>query len=147
MGDKPYIRDPSGRNNGKWGINDQDQDDFEQEVLIQQWLESQGHGGFDFKHISRKGTARNTLIAASFSLDQEIKIDGAGSGTYADLIVGRDGRDLFDGDNNDEEQDPYAELCGYVGAILGLVRGAEAREWAEATYEEWIRCTLRQSET
>lgn len=80
---------------GKW-LCEQDADDFEQELSIQKWLESQDEAPeFDFKHISSKGTARNTLVRASFSLDQKITEDS--SGTFADLIAGSDGRDLFSG--------------------------------------------------
>jgi len=82
----------------KWDINDEDQADFEQEKKIQEWLAQQGGiEQFDFKHITRKGTPRNTLIKASISLDQQISEDGPG--TFADLIGGFDGRDLFNGDD------------------------------------------------
>ncbi len=91
--DDSYIRDPKGTRGGKFGPSEQDEEDCEQEKLIQEWLKQQGSAAeFEYKHINRKGSARNTVVRAQVRLDQKIKDDTAG--TFADLIAGCDGRDL-----------------------------------------------------
>lgn len=78
---------------GKFELCDEDKEDFEQEKLIEEWLEREGRAGaIDFKHITRKGTARNTLDTRSIRLDQKTFDDG--TGTLADVVAGSDGRDL-----------------------------------------------------
>jgi hypothetical protein len=88
-----YLRNPKGVKGGKYGASEQDQEDFEQEKLIKQWLSKSGAGEFEYKHISRKGTARNTIDQRSIRLDAQVQ-DEPGSRTYADVIAGSDGRDL-----------------------------------------------------
>lgn len=79
-------------------ISNEDTEDFEQEKKIQEWLSSIANESrkieFDFKHITSKGTARNTRVRASISLDQKISEDS--EGTFADIIAGCDGRDTID---------------------------------------------------
>jgi hypothetical protein len=117
-----YVKSKDGVKKGKWSTNDEDQEDFEQEKQIQEWLKSQGNASsFEFKHINRNGRARNTLVKAAISLDQEIREDG--SGTFADIIAGSDGRDLFGGDEFDgTERDPLQKISGYLSA-LGFEQG------------------------
>jgi hypothetical protein len=107
---------------GKWDVNDQDQEDFDQEKQIREWLEREGNTGtVEFKHINSKGRARNTLLKGSISLDQEITDDGAG--TFADIIAGSDGRDLECGPCIDEpEREPQEKIYGYLSA-LGFNQG------------------------
>jgi len=118
MSDKPYIRNPKGiTSGGKWDTNEEDKEDYEQERRIQEWLKQQGNSAeFGYEYINRKGNARNTLIKASVRLDQKIGEDG--TGTFADLIVGSDGRDLVGGD---EPLDPEVEareiIHGYLFAL------------------------------
>lgn len=105
----------------KWDKCEQDIEDFEQEKQIQEWLSQNGNGEFEFKHITSKGTARNTLIKAAFSLDQEISVNG--SSTFSDLIAGSDGRDLECGPITDElEPDAREKISGYLFA-LGFNQG------------------------
>lgn len=92
--DNSYLRNLKGIKGGKFGANGQDQEDFEQEKLIQKWLEREGKSGsIEFKHISRKGTARNTVDQRSVRLDAQVS-DERDARTYADVIAGNDGRDL-----------------------------------------------------
>lgn len=100
---------------GKWTC-EQDEEDFEQEKLIKDWIGQRRDVEFEFQHINRKGNARNTLIRASISLDQKIGEDS--SGTFADLIAGSDGRDLECGPEPDEvERDFKKEISGYLSVI------------------------------
>ena len=118
----------------KWATNEQDDEDFEQERLIEQWLEREGKSGsIDLKHITSKGTVRNTLVKASISLDQEITQDGGG--TFADLIAGLDGRDLEIGSLEcDPEGDAREQIFWYLSA-LGFNQGEI----------EWLIKTLKLS--
>jgi len=120
MQDK-YIRNPKDLGGSKW-ISAQDEEDCAQEKLIQQWLKQQGAiEQFDFKHINRKGTARNTLVKAEVRLDQKIREDG--DSTFADFIAGSDGRDLLGGGDIDEPQpEPIEKISGYLFA-LGFNQG------------------------
>lgn len=112
-------------------LSQEDIDDFEQESLIKEWLEkSKKSAGFDFKHITSKGTARNTLVRASVSLDQKISEDGPG--TFADLIAGSDGRDLFE-----REDINYAGIIDENLFYLGL----------DEELSEWVLKTLKLSTT
>lgn len=100
MSNDPYLRNPKGTKGGKFE-NEQDLDDFAQEQLIKDWLEREGRvAEFEFKHISRHGTARNTLVKAEVRLDAQAFDDSAR--TFADLIAGCDGRDLLGGRDADE---------------------------------------------
>lgn len=95
---KTHIRNPKhlGGTPGKHGLCEQDIEDFEQEKLIQEWLKTTGEaafGEFEFKHISSKGTARNTIDQRSIRLDAQMR-DEKDSGTFADIVAGSDGRDL-----------------------------------------------------
>lgn len=125
MDDKPYIRDPKGKRGGqgKWGAGEEDLEDYEQERVIQEWLKREGRvGEIELKHITGKGNVRNTLLKASFSLDQRISTED-GSRTFADLIAGSDGRDLECGGVVDEfERDPEEQISGYLFA-LGFNQG------------------------
>lgn len=120
-----YVRNPKGKQGGvgKWGANEEDIRDFEQEKIIQDWLNSEGRTGeIEFQHITSKGNVRNTLLKASFSLDQEISSEDGGR-TFADLIAGSDGRDLECGGVGDElERDPEEQISGYLSA-LGFNKG------------------------
>jgi hypothetical protein len=108
---------------GKWDTNDEDVEDFEQEKLIAEWLKREGmSGAVDLQHINRKGHARNTLIKASISLDQQVG-DESGSATFADLIAGSDGRDLeVGGDDCDPELEAQEQVSRYL-LILGFNQG------------------------
>lgn len=82
----------------------EDEEDYAQERLIKEWLEREGGArDFEYKHINRQGNARNTLVRAQVRLDQQINEDG--SGTFADLIAGCDGRDLECGRSDHEAND------------------------------------------
>lgn len=97
--------------------NEQDLQDFEQEIEIKRWLECEGRTDkIDLKYISCKGTARNTLLRGAFSLDQKIGEDS--SGTFADIIVGSDGRDLFGGDRDiDFRREAEQKIRWYLSAL------------------------------
>lgn len=100
----------------KWSTNEQDIEDYEQEKQIEEWLGKRNSSKFEYQYINSKGNARNTLIKASFSLDQEIGKDGGG--TFADIIIGSDGRDLecrreFDDSRRDLEE----EISWYLLAL------------------------------
>jgi hypothetical protein len=132
-----WIRNPKGLpSQGKYEICEQDLEDYEQEKLIQEWLKREGRTDeFESKYISRKGTARNTIDKRSIRLDAQIS-DEHGSGTYADIIAGSDGRDLEcrgDGDEVDRGPAPAAErleseLDLFLDAI-GVTEGVKA--WAK----------------
>lgn len=96
-------------------ITEQDEEDFEQELQIKKWLETQQQGAveFDFKSINRKGNARYLGVRASLSLDQKVSEDS--TGTFADLIAGSDGRDLYCGEVPDAETylDAYLSCLGF----------------------------------
>lgn len=93
----------------------EDFEDFEQEKTIREWLEQQGiTDGFDFKYTSSKGTTRNTLVRASVRLEQKIGFEER-SGTYADIIAGSDGRDLYD---RGPDIDSRAEAKNQIHATL-----------------------------
>ena len=127
----------------QWQINEEDTDDFEQERAIQAWIKSEGPIEFDFKHITSKGTARNTLVKASFSLDQKMS-DDTGSGTFADRIVGSDGRDLVIGDDFREEPDEVANFKTDIEWLLACVKSEVARVWATANYSRWFSQNTKQ---
>lgn len=134
MSGRGYIRNPKGLSGGKYEANEQDVEDFEQEQLIREWLEREGGAGeFEFKHISSKGTARNTIDKRSIRLDAKVS-DEEGSRTYADLIAGCDGRDLECGPVADEPEPKTAEeklnenLDLFFDAI-GVAEGTKA--WAK----------------
>ena len=139
-----YVRNPKGKLESRWGAGEEDQEDFEQEQLIKEWLEREGRAGdVEFQYISRKGTARNTIDKRSVRLDAQVSYEG-GSRTYADLIAGSDGRDwecrLDLGENDDEpatatdllnrEINNFCETLGLDGGI-----------------EKWIRESLKLSLT
>lgn len=109
---------------------DQDREDFEQEKRINEWL-NRDHPGrtdsVDCKHINRKGNARNTLVRANFSLDQQIVKHDARSGTYADLVAGSDGRDLENGDSDYHFEEYFNGLVDETLTALGL--HAKEIEW------------------
>ncbi len=112
--EKTYIRNPKGI------AQFDDTEDFEQEMRIREWLKCEGmHDEFEFQHITRKGTARDTRIGAHggfVRLDQKIGDDE--SSTFADIIAGCDGRDLERGEQLDEPPiDPYDQISGYLLAI------------------------------
>ncbi len=96
-------------------VNEEDGQDFEQEKQILLWAEAAGIGEqFNFQHISRKGTARNTLIKAQIRLDQKITYDS--SGTFANFVSGSDGRDLYSGGDHFEPGemiDAYLYFLGF----------------------------------
>ncbi len=133
MSEKPYIKNQKDQGGSKW-LCAQDQEDFEQEKLIKEWLKHEGNDSeFGYQHINRKGNARNTLVRASISLDQKITEDG--QGTFADLIAGCDGRDLVCRDDTDESPAEAIEVIyGYLSA-LGFNKGEI----------EWLTRTLKLS--
>lgn len=92
---------------------DQDIEDHEQEKLIQSWLNQKGNPKFEYQHINSKGNPRNTLVRASFSLDQKIKENS--TGTFSDLIAGCDGRDFECGRESFETSiDPRKIMRDYL---------------------------------
>lgn len=106
----------------KW-ICEQDEEDYEQDKAIKDWIENNPQGrdvDFEYKFINSKGNTRNTLIRAALSLDQQIQTNS--TGTFADLIKGSDGRDLYC------EESPGADafIDAYLNA-LGLKEGL--KEW------------------
>lgn len=124
----------------KWAISDEDNADFEQERLIQQWLKSEGRdGSIDYRYINRKGNARNTLVKASISLDQTISDEGNG-GTFADLIAGSDGRDLECGGGlvEPEPKTPQEYLDDQINwffETLGVSEGV--KKWAKKSLKSF----------
>lgn len=120
--EKAYVRNPKGIARGKYEANDQDHEDFEQERQIKEWLNREGNDrAIDFQYITSKGTARNTILKSSIRLDQKIGEDG--SGTFADIIAGCDGRDFIErGDFDGFEIDASEKIRGYL-FILGFNQG------------------------
>ncbi len=139
-----YIKNPKDQGGSKF-LSAQDQEDFEQEMHIKAWLEREGRAAdFGYEHINRKGNARNTLVRAHVHLDAKVQEDG--SGTFADLVAGSDGRDLecAGGDRPaDELSDAPANLdelfCAYAAPIIKLVGNAQARVDIEDLYLEYLR--------
>jgi len=113
-------------------LSKEDYDDFDQEKNIQIWLENNfqaGNGAFDFKYINRKGTARHSRVRASLSLDQKIREDS--TGTFADIVGGCDGRDLYTGDSPDANH----ILNEYIKA---LIPEEEITRWLLQILKYWI---------
>lgn len=132
---------------GSW-ICEQDEEDHEQDKAIKNWLENNPQGrdvDFDYKFITRKGTARNTLVRASFSLDREISEHG--TGTLADFVKGSDGRDLYSGDSvsPDVAIDAYLYFLGFEEELTEwivkmLKLSANQSNWLSEKYQtdsEW----------
>jgi hypothetical protein len=119
---KAYIKNQKDPGGSKW-ICAQDEEDFEQEKLIKQWLEREGRvEQIDYRHINSKGHARNTLVKASISLDQKVS-DEADGARFGDLIAGSDGRDLECGGELPEPEREAEEIIhGYLFA-LGFNQG------------------------
>jgi hypothetical protein len=114
----------------KW-LCEQDQEDFEQEQKIKEWIakvDKEATVKFDYKHINSKGNIRNTLVRASSSLDQEIQTDA--KGTFADLVAGCDGRDLYCG-----REPSVSEILDAYLYFLGL--SEEDSEWVIKTLKLW----------
>lgn len=122
-------------------VNDEDYEDFEQEKKIKEWLSNSSSenagSSFDFKHLTRNGTARNTLIRAAFSLDQNITDDS--TGTLADFVTGSDGRDLYDGDATSSIEFIDAHFNG-----LGIT--GELKTWVIKTLKSWATTNTSHSE-
>lgn len=119
----------------KYGISEQDEEDYEQEKLIKEWADKNDIRGLEYEYINSKGGARNSLVRASFSLDQEIGEDGGG--TFADIIAGCDGRDLecreeFDDTTRDLDQ----EISWYLFA-LGF--NQEGVVWLKKIFQKSMR--------
>lgn len=116
MSDKPYIRNSKAIIRGKWGITDEDIEDFEQEQLIKNWISQSGTKRFDYKYINRKGNARNTLSRNTVSLDEKVRKDS--STTFESCIAGSDGRDLESrGESNENSIDPREKIHGDLSAL------------------------------
>jgi hypothetical protein len=107
-------------------LSQEDEEDYEQEKAIQDWLKTQQRANdkFNYQYINSKGNARNSRVRASFSLDQKIK-EGE-TGALADFVAGSDGRDLYNG----EAADAGEYLDAYL-ACLGL--DEETSEWVVKT--------------
>lgn len=118
----------------KWR-NDQDEEDFKQEKLIKEWLNREGRSDqFDCQYINRKGNARNTVGTRSLGLDQKINEDG--SGTFADIVAGCDGRDLECGGDAHEADDGPKTAAIVLDEQLDLFFdaigiGEETKAWAK----------------
>lgn len=135
---KPYIRNQKGfiEGQGKWGICEQDKEDFDQEKIIQEWLKREGRTEqLEYKHISSKGTPRNTLDTRSIRLDQKVS-DGESSRTYADIIAGSDGRNLecgLDCDTSDPGPETAADRLEIeFNLFFDAIRASErTKTWAK----------------
>jgi hypothetical protein len=143
LSEKPYIRNPK----GQLGllISEQDIDDYEQEKQIQEWLEREGKSGaIEFKHINRKGNARNTLVKAHVRLDQAVGDEGDGTRTFADIIAGSDGRDLECGVDSDGTSSGPETATERLNSEIDFF--TDAIGLGEGT-KKWIRKTLQSAES
>lgn len=107
-------------------ICEQDHEDAEQERLINEWLlknKPDAAEHFKYKHLTRTGGARNTLVRSAFSLDQDIRKDEPGSCTYADLVTGFDGRSLEDGSSDYHFEVYFQGVVRETLSALGLNEG------------------------
>lgn len=136
-----YVRNQKDPGGSKY-LCAQDEEDFEQEKAIKDWLEREGRADdFGYQHINRKGTARNTLVRAQVRLDAQIQTDE--TGTFADRIAGSDGRDLEcaggagSTDDADANTAPFY-LAKQVDAFLDGI-GADERT------REWVKKSLKQA--
>src|SRR5947208_2674604 len=113
----------------------EDIEDFEQEKRIKEWLENQGIGPErDLQpYTTSKGTARNSRVRASLSLDQKIQDDS--KGTFADIIGGSDGRDLCNGRPIEPEIEAREIVRQYLDCLL---KKRELVLWVEKTLKCWI---------
>lgn len=105
---------------------DQDREDFEQEKLINEWLNQSQPGRpelLEQRHINRQGNARNTLVRASFSIDQSIGKDNPRGGTFADIVAGSDGRDLENGCSDYHFDEHFNGTVWETLTALGLDSG------------------------
>ncbi len=115
--------------------NAQDIEDYEQEKLIQGWLnENQKSGDFTFTSINSKGNLRHTGDYGSFSLDQKISSESTGNNTFSDIIGGYENGDLFDGkrivSNDSIEFDQEERIKLYLDSFLNFLGvNMEAKKW------------------
>ena len=76
-------------------LNEEDQEDYEQEIIIKEWLRNNGQrDDFKFTSINKKGNIKHIGDKGSFSLDQRINTED-GYSLFSEIIPGEDGRDLF----------------------------------------------------
>lgn len=122
----------------KFFLNNEDNEDYEQELAIKQWLEQNGNPGFDFTSINRKGNARHIGDVGCFSLDQKISEENGG-GTYADLVAGSDGRDLECGEDLGEDDNGMSAECCLEILLKSIGANKEALRWAMGLYKDGIR--------
>lgn len=113
----------------KFSSTEQDHEDFEQELLIKQWLEKKRiEDQFDFKYISKNETPRTSNLKASLSLDQPIT-EGE-NGNFHDYFVGIDAREFYN-----EEPEPGQIVREHLYTLL---RNKELVLWVEKTLKRWI---------
>jgi hypothetical protein len=103
-------------------VCDQDREDFEQEKRVNAWL-AEAHPGraLEATHTTRHGTARNTLVRAAISLDQPV-IEGE-TLSFADLIPGKDGRELEAGNPEFHFQEHFDGVVEQTLDALGFNEG------------------------
>ena len=98
---------------------EQDIEDYEQELEIQKWLASTGNqGGIELKHINSKGRPSNTLVTASFSLDETLREDS--TGTFADIIAGHSDGSSCLGDAYGEDREAPSRTLDVHLMLMGF---------------------------
>lgn len=112
--------------------NREDNEDYEQELAIREWLRRNGSPRFDFTSINSKGNSRHIGDMGSFSLDEKIANDD-GCGTYADIIAGSDGRDMESGEAcNEDDNDSLGASLEMLLISIGVKGGV--LKWAKVHY-------------
>jgi len=71
-------------------FSEEDEEDYEQEKRIKEWLEKQ-NGQFEYQYINSKGNVRTSNFQGA-RLDKTVAEDT--TTTFLDVITGCDGRDL-----------------------------------------------------
>ena len=112
-------------------LNKEDQEDYEQEMLIKNWLKESGQqDDFEFKSINRKGNIKHVGDVGSFSLDQRISSED-GYSLFSEIIEGDKDIDFL----TEEEEINELGVIGCLESLLMILKiKKETRIWAIKTY-------------
>src|SRR6266540_571563 len=110
----------------KFGLSNEDIADFEQEMLIKNWLKDKDID-FKFNHISSTGQAKNTLIKSSISLDQ--KCSDESKNLFSNIIA--------------DQKEQYTESEDPENVIIRNLNGLGFKDGVET----WLVKILKLSES
>jgi hypothetical protein len=119
---------------------DQDKEDAEQERKILEWAKS-ADKQITLTHINQSGTISSSLCRGSFSLDEATSTEER-SGTYADIIAGSDGRELYD----DDPDRGYEQILDRADDLIRETLRALSFKEMEIEWLNKMWCSLVKSE-